>query len=269
MSPLFPLDIEYLVFTANHSRYGVSYLNVVAVMDVPAHTAVPSMPSEVRGVIPFQGHSIPLFDLRACFGERSRLQETEELVQTMAQRKQDHINWLNKLKEEVFGNKPITVQTDPHKCAFGKWYDTFHSDNTNLNSYMQRFNDPHQQIHHVAIDAADMIQQGHLEEAKNLLYRTEDELLKRLLALFDGIAEQVRQYLLEYAVVFNINDQLFALAVDDINVFSRLSHIEHPVPAGITSGDRGFVQAIGRYQADGHQQEQNVLLLDVQRIVAQ
>ncbi|MBF0127762.1 MAG: chemotaxis protein CheW [Magnetococcales bacterium] len=269
MSIDFSLDTEYLVFTANHSQYGVPHLNVVAVMDVPEHISVPYMPAQMRGVIPFQGHGIPLFDLRVCFGETPRMQETDDLLQTMALRKQDHINWLNKLKHEVVGNQPITVQTDPHKCAFGKWYDTFQSDNLNLNAYMKRFNDPHQQIHQVAVQAASMLQNGRIQEARELMRLTEQGVLSRLIELFDGISGQIRQYLLEYAIVFNVDDDLFALAVDDINFFSRLRHIEPNIPVGGTGGERDFVQAIGRYQEEGSQQERDILLLDVSRIVQQ
>ncbi len=267
MTNALSLDTEFLVFTANQSRYGVPHVNVVAVMDVPEHTSVPYMPPEMRGVISFQDRSIPLYDLRVCFGDKPRMQETDELVHTMGLRKQDHINWLNKLKEEVMGDKPITVQTDPHKCAFGKWYDTFQTDNINLRAYMNRFDEPHKQIHHVAVAAADMIQKGEMNAAHDLIARTESGLLMRLMELFDGIAGQIRQYLLEYAVVFNVNNEQFALAVDDINFFSRLHHIEQPVPAGITSSEYDFIQAIGRYQEEGLQQESDILLLDVSRIV--
>ena len=185
----------------------------------------------------------------------------------MEQRKQDHINWLNKLKEEVYGDKPITVQTDPHKCAFGKWYDTFHSDNVNLSAYMRRFDEPHKAIHRVALDVEELIRNGQVQEAHDLLSRTESGLLARLLELFDGIAEQVRKYLLEYAIILQVGTELFAIAVDDINFFSRLSHIEHPLPAGMAASGSDLVQALGRYLEDGSAAEKDVLLLDMNRIV--
>ncbi|MBF0295361.1 MAG: chemotaxis protein CheW [Magnetococcales bacterium] len=261
------LDTEFLVFTANHNRYGVPHLNVVAVMDVPEYTCVPCMPAEMRGVIPFQERSIPLFDLRICFGEPPRAQETDELKQTMALRKQDHINWLDKLKDEVFNGRPITVQTNPHLCAFGKWYDRFHTDNLNLSAYMQRFDTPHQQIHQVAVQAAALIRDGRTREAEELIHLTEKGLLTRLIDLFDGIGGQIRQYLLEYALVLQVEGEQFAVAVDDINYFSRLHHIESRVPTGMTNAENDFVQAIGRYREDGNQEETDILLLDVGRIV--
>ena len=270
MTTRFPLDVEYLVFTVNQSRYGVPCFDVVSVMDMPACTLVPHLPPDVRGVIAFRGGNIPLLDLRVCFGARAHSVETAELVATMAQRKQDHINWLAKLKDEVHNDQPITVQTNPHKCAFGKWYDQFHSDNTNLTAYMRRFDAPHQEIHQVAIAADELsrTEQGGLK-ARELLQRTETGVLARLIELFNGLAEQVHKYFLEYAIILQVGGELFAVAVDDINFFSRLTHIEHPLPSGSSAGEAGLVQALGRYREEGNAADKDVLLLDMTRIALQ
>ncbi|MEO5377512.1 MAG: chemotaxis protein CheW [Magnetococcus sp. DMHC-6] len=268
MMALFPLDVEYLVFTVNQSQYGVPYFDVVSVMDIPNPTAIPHQPLEMRGVIPFREGSIPLFDLRVCFGLKARTQETEELITTMAQRKQDHINWVNNLKKEVLNNLPITVQTDPHKCAFGKWYDQFHSDNANLAAYMLRFDAPHKQIHAVGTEITKLQNSGDYIACHTLLHRTENETLVRLLELFDGIADQVRKYLLEYVIIFDKQGTLFGIVVDDINFFSLLLHIEHPLPHGLTSSGSDLIQALGRYRQDGGG-ERDVLLLDMERLLHQ
>ena len=269
MEMRFPQHAEYLVFTVNQGQYGVPHVDVVSVMDIPACTIVPHMPPEMRGVIAFREGNIPLFDLRLCFGDTGRFAETEGLVNTMELRKQDHINWLNKLKDEVYANKPITVQTDPHKCAFGKWYDQFQSDNLNLSAYMRRFDEPHKEIHRVAIDAEILIKNNHVKEAHDLLHRTESGLLQRLMELFDGIGDQVRKYLLEYAIILNVSENMFAIAVDDINFFSRLNHIEYPLPPGLVGSDSDLVQALGRYHEEGNTEAKDVLLLDMNRLIMQ
>ena len=266
----FPSDVEYLVFTVSQGRYGIPGAEVLSVMDMPTCTLVPHLPSDVRGVIAFRGGNIPLFDLRICFGARARTVETEELVTTMGMRKQDHINWVNKLKDEVLNGKPITVQTDPHKCAFGKWYDQFQSDNVNLSAYMHRFDNPHQEIHRVAIDAAELCRDGcNPQRARDLIHRTETGVLARLIELFDGISDQVRKYLLEYAIILQVDGELFAIAVDDINFFSRLTRIEHPLPSGSVPQGSSLVQALGRYREEGSTEEKDVLLLDMTLITQQ
>ncbi|MBF0153944.1 MAG: chemotaxis protein CheW [Magnetococcales bacterium] len=267
MGAAFPGDVDYLVFSVNRGRFGVPHFNVVSVMDLPPHTSVPYMPPEVRGIIPFRETSIPLVDLRVSFGLTARTLETQELIANMAARKQDHINWVNKLKDEVLNSKPITVQTNPHLCAFGKWYDKFETDNGNLGAFMKRFDDPHQQIHRVGVEAARLIQQGKNEQAVSLIRSTESGVLVRLLELFDGIEGVVHKYLLEYAIIVVAGGSQFAIAVDDINFFSRLEEIEHPLPTGISGENSDLVQGIARYQDDTTGERRDVLLLDLNRIV--
>ncbi|MBF0383571.1 MAG: chemotaxis protein CheW [Magnetococcales bacterium] len=269
MEALFPKDDNYLIFTVHQSQYGVSHVKVVSVLDMPQLTVIPKMPMEMRGVIPFREGSVPLFDLRVAFGSKSRLQETAELIETMALRKQDHINWLNKLKDEVMGDKPITVQTNPHLCVFGKWYDNFTSDNTNLKNYMNRIDEPHKQIHGVAIEAEKLLKSGRIGEAHEVVHNAEKGTLARLIGLFDGIESVVREYLLEYAIVFDVEGQLFAIAVDDINLFCKLDHIESPLPSGVVSSENDLVQALGLYQEEGHAEGKDVLLLDIARLLTQ
>ncbi|MBF0621698.1 MAG: chemotaxis protein CheW [Magnetococcales bacterium] len=272
MGELFPSDIDYLVFTVDRKRYGIPYLNVVSIVDMPSNqTVIPSSPHEMRGVVCFRDESLSVIDLRLCFGATSRGQETEELISNMALRKQDHINWLGNLKKSVFNHEPITVQTNPHKCAFGMWYDNFQSDNANLKAYMARFDKPHQQIHHLAVDAERLIKSGQEEAAKQLIQSAEQDVLQKLLSLFEGIEHVVRAYLLEYIVIVQIEGQQFGLSVDDINVFSRLESIQHPLPSsmGGDSSVQNLVQGIGRYKNDVEDRMDDVLLLDVSRIVNQ
>ncbi|MBF0212486.1 MAG: chemotaxis protein CheW [Magnetococcales bacterium] len=267
MADVSPLDVEYLVFTAHQNRYGVAHHAVVAIIDVPEHTEMPGMPPEVRGLIVHQGRSIPLFDLRVCFGEKTRLEETQELIQNMLQRKQDHINWLAQLKYEVLSNKPITVQTNPELCAFGQWYKNFRTDNLNLNAHMQHFDDPHRQIHRIAEEAATLLEKERYEEAKHLIHLTERGSLLRLVELFDGVAEQVKQYLLEYTIIFGVGETLFAMATDKINFFGPLHPIERLSPDETRQNRYDFINSIGHRKMEGKSPEKPILLLDMERFV--
>ncbi len=260
---IFSSEIEYLVFTVMGTRYGVPHFDVVSVSDIPQSTRIPHMPPDMRGVIPFREGNIPLFDLRVRFGEKARTMETAELVETMAQRKQDHINWLNKLKSEVLEGHPITVQTVPTKCAFGKWYGQFQSDNAQLSAYMARFDQPHQRIHRVAVDAEKLIQAGQKSKAEDIVHEAEKGILSGLMTLFDGVEDLVRRYLMEYSIVVNCEGRRFAIAVDDINFFSPLQEVQYPLPANAIGGGNDLVQAIGRHQEGSDDQMKDVLLLDM------
>ncbi|MBF0124290.1 MAG: hypothetical protein HQL60_03000 [Magnetococcales bacterium] len=134
---------------------------------------------------------------------------------------------------------------------------------------MQHFNEPHQRIHRIAVDAQQLIHANKNQDAHRLVQTEEQDVLMGLLALFDGIEEIVHRYLLEYAIVFETREEIFAVAVDDINLFCRINEIQYPMPDGVVSGSTSLVQAVGRYQPEVSQQERDVLLLDMRQLLEQ
>lgn len=59
---------KYLTFTIQGESYGVDVLRVREIIRLTNITAVPQMPSYVRGVINLRGKIIPVMDLRLRFG---------------------------------------------------------------------------------------------------------------------------------------------------------------------------------------------------------
>ncbi|MBF0448547.1 MAG: chemotaxis protein CheW [Magnetococcales bacterium] len=268
MGSLFPNNVDYLIFSVNQNHYGVHHDKVISVMDLSKVTNVPHLPPEIRGVIPFRGDNIPLFDLRVSFGAIPRQTETKQLIENMALRKQDHINWLNKLSQEVSDGLPISVQTDPHLCAFGKWYDRFEPDNINLKAHMARFDAPHKQIHKVAVEAKKLVANGQTEAAKKLISHANINILSRLIKLFDEIEGLIHKYLMEYVIVFDTGSQLFAAAVDDINTFCPLDNIEYPLPKGMSGAKRhSLIQAISHNSSQSEEILRSILLLDMDKLL--
>ncbi len=54
----------------------------------------------------------------------SKVSTYNELEKEMTQREVDHLNWAQKVSNLLTNEEvtELTVQTDPHKCGFGKWY---------------------------------------------------------------------------------------------------------------------------------------------------
>lgn len=78
-------------------------------------------------MIDFRGKTIELLDTRTLLNVKSISEEIREFCDMIDARRQDHINWLNKLESCVHDDVEFTLTTDPHKCAFGKWYDHYES----------------------------------------------------------------------------------------------------------------------------------------------
>ena len=253
-------DSEHLVFNAADQLFALPCEDVLQLLDIPACTAIPLAPPSVRGVIEVQGTTVPLIDLRILLGAKSLHEEMQDLIATIAARRQEHVNWLKRLKEAVYHDQEITVQTDPHKCNFGLWYDRYSTSSSSFASYMRRFDKPHKAVHGVAVRAKELMLAGRAEEAKDLLHETEHSVLAGLLALFDGFEAKLTRHTHEYAIVIKRSDDVFALAVDSLAVFDRFSEITGALPAALTGSKRQFVTGIGRMTVGNAVQE--VLILD-------
>jgi len=253
-------DVDYFVFSAEDNLLALPYYNIIQIVDSPACTVVPSMPSYVRGVINFMGEGVPLIDTRVRLSLTSRQEEVTQFVSTFLQRKQDHLNWIARLKDSVENDQEIAVERNPHKCAFGRWYDTYRPNSLTLASYMRHFDKPHKAIHNLAIQAEKLILDGHKEQARSLISAAEQNELKSLVELFDGFEEQMRQSYQEYAVVVTHGERKFALTIDSINYFEKLDEIVHDVPFAGNISDR-IIDGIGRKRFEDRTEDIIVLSL--------
>lgn len=258
------VNVDYLVFSAKDYLLALPSFNIIQIVDSPACTAMPNMPLYVRGVIDFMGSPIPMIDTRVRLSLKSRQEEVADMVNTFLQRKQEHLNWISKLKDAVEHDKEITVEKNPHLCAFGKWYDSYTANTLALSSYMSRFDKPHKAIHELAVQSEKLILAGQKEQAKSLITAAEQNELKILVALFDGFEEQMRQSYQEYAVVVNHGDRSFALAIDTVKYFEKLDEIVHDVPFTGNINDR-VISGVGRKKIGNATDE--VMLLDLEALL--
>ena len=264
----YSVDYEYLVFASGGQVYALPFMHLVTVIDSPVCTPMPNSPAHVRGVINFHDKSVPLYCCRIKTGLQSHQSEVEAIIDSLKQRKQDHINWINTLKEEVYGDKPITVQTDHHKCAFGMWYDSFSSDDVTLNAFMAEFDKPHQQIHQLAIEVKKMIAEERVEEAKKMIERAENTVLKRLVNLFDDSHTKIKKFSHEYAIVIDYPGQeRFAIAVDGLKRFEKFDEVIYPIPSVFSRNSLNFTDAIGRQKLEDGNAE-DVLIINLEKFIA-
>ena len=84
-------------------------------------------------------------------------EENEALCQLMEQRAQDHKRWVQELADSVVQSRRFKLATDPHQCAFGKWYDTYKTDNLLMSSFLKEFDEPHKKIHGMAMTVTEMV----------------------------------------------------------------------------------------------------------------
>jgi len=93
-----------------------------------------------------------------------------------------------------------------------------------------------------------------------LIEKAENEELIRLIELFDGFEDQMRQSYREYALIIVNNGRKFALAVDSIKYFEKMDEIVDKVPL-LGINNQRMVRGIGRKKVN--ERTEDVIILDL------
>ncbi len=126
------------------------------------------------------------------------------LDRNLAQKEVDHLNWAAKLSALFTDDKvtKLTVQTDPHKCAFGRWFygpgrKRAQAQDPRLAPLLEKIEKPHFQLHRSAVEIGRLYRPVDLGlgdflrdmKAAHLIWthRVKDLLLDRDATRFQGV----------------------------------------------------------------------------------
>lgn len=132
--------------------------------------------------------------LLAMSDAKNTADDKQGLAVLQLEKEIDHLVWANGLANSILLSQQFTGELDPHKCAFGRWYDEFITSDVYRNGSFQlkqtidAINQPHLKLH----QSASQINQSAAEERLRI-YQTDT-----LSAL-----AQVQQALATVASVFN------------------------------------------------------------------
>jgi purine-binding chemotaxis protein CheW len=213
----------WVIIDSAGSLFGIPALAVQSMVIMPQVAAIPQAPDHIRGVTTLRGRVLPLVDLRVRFGKVSLARHVEELCGLLAQRRADHENWLAELQRSVTERRPFTLTTDPHACAFGKWYDAFQTDDLVLSGLLKGFDRPHKAIHAVAQRVEETVGKGEFDKADALIEKTRGTVLQELVGLFESTAAHLKGSNREIAIIVQHTERTFALAVDSVEGVEWLS----------------------------------------------
>ncbi|MCP4764125.1 MAG: hypothetical protein GY870_20295, partial [archaeon] len=219
----FSKDMPWVIFILLEEQFAVSTKHVREMVAMPKVIKVPQTPDYIRGVINLRGKVIPVMDLRLKMGIMSISEEAENLIQLLDQREQDHKNWIAELESSVRERRDFKLATDPHKCAFGKWYDNFKTDNKVLASCLTKFDVPHQKIHSIAINVKEMEEKENFDSAFEIINQTKESELSEMIQLFSEARTLLRESTREIAMVLEWEDKIMAVSVDSVETVEKLS----------------------------------------------
>ncbi len=259
----YPAEMAWAIIQAKNQAFAVATRDLREMVIMPEVSEVPNTGEYIRGVINLRGRVLPLIDLRKRIGLASLAEENAAFSTMLEQREQDHHNWLHELQASVKESREFRLTTDPHKCAFGKWYDTYKPESTLVAMQLKKFDQPHQQIHGIALEVQELIAQGQSERAQALIEETRGGTLSRLVALFAELRSLVSESSREIALIMDDSGKSFAISADSaLSVEKLVAGSIEALEAGVGVGRGGIVQRFGRRGKSG----EIVLILESDRL---
>jgi purine-binding chemotaxis protein CheW len=230
----------------------------------PEVTPVPRAPSYIRGVMNWRGKIIPCVDLRLRLGMPAAEEELGELAGLITARAADHMAWMEELYRSVEEHRPFTLTTDPHACAFGRWYDNFRTNNLTVAALLKKMDAPHKAIHALAVRVENLKADARYDQARRLVESCRETTLSRLLDLFTKFEEEIQANHRPAAIIVRTSGTLAALTVDRVEAVEPIdsASIQPLEERGVESSS-----TVVRSVAQRHKNSALVGLLDESQIL--
>lgn len=235
-------DLPDIIFKLQDDLYAVSSKYVVYISVLSDVTPTSGDDPRYRGTVIFNGKSVHVYDLRNLFGIHNFEQELNALV---SQRIADHVNWVNKLEESVNENRPFELTTNPHACAFGKWYDSFKTDDTYLAMYLKQINEPHTAIHETGKRVKKLMAEGKQEEAKAEVEEMKRTHFAKTKSLLEGMVQVYKNGVREMLIMMKVDGVLKGIVVDRIVGIKKLEDLT-PLPENMPRGRSDYIECLAK-----------------------
>ena len=260
----YPSEMAWAIVQVKNQTFAVATRDLREMVIMPEVSEVPNTAEYIRGVINLRGRVLPLIDLRKRIGLASLTEENAAFSTMLEQREKDHHNWVRELEASVKEGREFKLATDPHKCAFGKWYDAYKPESTLVAMQLKKFDQPHRQIHAVAADVQRLEAEGRTSEAQQLIEETRNGTLARLSGLFAELRSLVNSSQREVALIVEDSGRCFGISADAALSVEKLAagSIE-ALEQGVGVVERGVVRRFGKRVKTG----EIILILESDRLI--
>lgn len=221
MSEVDNITYPSIVFKIKNNLYAVNSQYITTLMQKPASEKLPNAPAFMTGVFHYRDTVIQMLDLRCFLGMETLSQEADKFTEMVELRKKDHVNWVDALDHSLTHNEPFKLATDSHQCAFGQWFDKFHTDNPAINFVLRKIEQPHAKLHQCAING--LASMDSKDETHKIMGQLRSEYMPQMLGLLDDMEKVVRESMYHEMVLVLSGDSQLGLVVDEVLAVSELA----------------------------------------------
>ena len=245
------VNMPWLILKLQESYFAINSRDVTGIFRVEEDVVpVPDSKKNMRGIINMRGDVIPVMELRAMLGMISFAEEHKNFSDMLEMRKCDHVNWVEELKRCVEQGIEFTLTTNPHMCAFGKWYDNYKTTNPTIDFHLKKLNEPHCKVHETAIDIYSCNdikdEQERKQKISDLLKQETTVYMPKIMNLIDETKEVIESSYKEMCVVIKDSTSTLGLLVDEVVSVEDLEFIDNVNGIKSTSQQTSFVESIAQ-----------------------
>lgn len=157
-----------------------------------AEDLVPAIKGHLRDI---EEHHNSLHESAVLIGNCFR-QANLELSAQLEARKGDHLRWVTRVKDALLSGKAseVDVETDPRKCALGKWLASDEAEHLarmspEIAGILRDIDHPHQRLHGSAIEIRQALERGSKTNAHAVYSSTTHAAAEQTLGFLDQIIE--------------------------------------------------------------------------------
>lgn len=234
-------DMLWVLVKLKESVYAIDSSHVEAIfqLDEPVTMTVKNDNEAYIGVIKFRGSILPLVDLRCLIGMESFTKEEKAFDDMLEQRKGDHIRWVNELKRCVEADEEFKLATDPHKCAFGKWYDSYEPISQVVSFHLNKIDEPHKKLHASALETfacprhCDSCTREECMQVS--LKNGAEQYMHQVVALLEEAKQVFKESYRRMVVVISNKELTYGLIIDEVLSVENLVNIVPNTNLGASS----------------------------------
>lgn len=240
-----------ILFRLKMDYYAINCKHVASIMQMTDYERLPQTPENVIGIFKFMDQVIPIISLRQLFGHPSLEQEGKEFAQMLNQRKEDHIHWVKELNRCLRSGEPFTLATDPHKCAFGRWYDHYKPESQSIKYQLRKLEEPHRLLHETAQHAKECNQDHDAcrreKCLKDILNQAENIYMPKILNLLEETKDAFEAHQRSMLIVIDTGSSTYAVTVDEVLAVEDLVDVAAEEQVDKLKGSR-FITEIKKSQ---------------------
>ncbi|MFY8329055.1 chemotaxis protein [Pseudoalteromonas sp. ZZD1] len=218
-------------------------------------TSLPNDNKSFIGVKDYMEIPTPIFDLGIILNKRSTQEANLSLLEVFNQWQIKQQDWFVSLENNITQQAALNHNSDIQQSSFAKWYQSFKTENEDLQAIVERFKTPHEHLNQCASELIKSTRSGQNENTQKKLNTLRNGSFTQLLRLFESAKEQLS---LDYKpiIIFTTKDGInphIGLLVDkvedsvnyrkeDVKPLDKLTDVGFEIDSQTKSMMRGLIK---------------------------